>query len=264
MAIFKYEMLQLKWYIFWWSAALAISIFGMLPTYMGFLTGAEIPAGMLAGNAFYDSIGLSMKYINTPIGVYGFLTSFMMIAAGINGMYLGLSIFTKECTGKTADFLMTKPYGRGKVFAAKTLAALTSAIIIGVAYMAGSFASVFSNGADNFDLKLVFLIGLSLIFLTLFFMAIGTFIGVLLPKIRTPLTFSAGVTFLFYITGTFSRKTGFIPGQFITPFVYFGHSNIIDTGGYDSTYMIVFLILVLLFTALSYNIFRKKDILLPS
>lgn len=153
---------------------------------MGFLIGVEMPTEMLSGNAFYDAIGLGMKYIQTPVGVYGFLTSFLMIATGMNGMYLGLSLFTEECVGKTADFLLTKPYSRGQIYCAKLIAAIGGIIIIGTAYLLGSFGAVLTNGVSNFDCKLVLMIGVTATLISLFFLVIGILIGVLLPNIRTP------------------------------------------------------------------------------
>ncbi len=262
MAIFKYELRQLGRYILWWSVALGFLIYAMLPTYIGFMTGTDIPIEMLSGNYFYEAIGLSMKHLSAPIGVYGFLTSFTMIAAAICGMYMGLSVITKEYTGKTTDFLITKPHSRSTVYFAKVAATVCAAIVIGAAYIAGSFASILSNGgAVSFDLTHALLIGLSLIFIEFIFISIGTLVGTLLPKIRTPLMVSSGVVFVLYICGTFSRKTNIVPVRFLSPFAYFDSAAILDTGGYNTVYFVAFAALLLLFTLVSRNIFVEKDVI---
>lgn len=134
MTIFKYELRQLKWHTFWWSVACALLIFGALPTYMSFLTTGAIDMSVIADNAVFEMRGIDRNTLATPMGVFGFLTSFAAIAAGIQGMFLGLKTFTKETIGRSSEFLYTKPYKRSKIFIAKVLAALLSSVIIGACY----------------------------------------------------------------------------------------------------------------------------------
>src|SRR5699024_11356320 len=62
--------------------------------------------------------------ISKPMGMYSFLTGFFMIAGGIFGMHLGLSLHTKECTENTAEYLYTKPCGRQAIYKGKLLCTL--------------------------------------------------------------------------------------------------------------------------------------------
>ncbi len=57
---------------------------------------------------FFDSIGLNMEILNTPMGIYYFLTFFIMFACASNGFNKGLGIMTKEYKQNSADFLLTK------------------------------------------------------------------------------------------------------------------------------------------------------------
>lgn len=77
-----------------------------------------------------------------PLGMYSFLTGFFMVAGGIFGMHLGLSLHTEECTGNTAEYLYTKPCGRKQIYMGKLLCALAGICVTGIFYLATSFLTM--------------------------------------------------------------------------------------------------------------------------
>ena len=85
MVILKYELKRHRTYILGWAIALALCIFLMTPTYYSFLDAASVELFETMGTTdFYRSVGVSMEYLTSPLGIYGFLTSFFMIASGKN------------------------------------------------------------------------------------------------------------------------------------------------------------------------------------
>lgn len=264
MTIFKYELRQIRGYILAWSLAVAILIIGMLPTYMGFIIGNTQPLESLGDNSFFMAMGVNLKYLGTPIGVYSFLTSFFMLAGAINGFFLGINVFTKEYMQKSADFLMTKPYNRSKVYFSKLASSVCGVLLIGGAYAAGSLAAAQLNVKEGFDFRAFALIALSFMLIQLLFLSLGAFVGTAFSKIRTPLSMAAGVAFMAYVIGAYSRKVNNIFIKFLSPYVYFDGFGIIETGSYDTKYLITYVVLTLVFTLFSYNIFIKKDIVFAS
>lgn len=263
MTIFKYELRQIRGYILAWSLAVSILIIGMLPTYMGFIIGGQIPVDF-GNNSFFVALGIKMQYLTTPIGVYSFLTSFFILAGAMNGFFLGINVFTKEYMQKSADFLMTKPYSRTKIYVSKMAASACGAILIGSAYAAGSLAAVLLNVEDSVDFKAFALIAISFTLIQLLFLSLGALVGTVLPKIRTPFTVSAGFAFMAYVIGAYSRKVSNNYTKFLSPYIYFDGFNIMETGSYNDKYMIVYVVLMLVLIALSYGIFIKKDVILVS
>lgn len=264
MAIFKYELRQVRGYILAWSLTLAAAIIVMLPVYMGFIIGSTMPADFLTGNEFFNSIGVNMKYLGTPLGVYGFLTSFALIAGAINGMHLGVRVFTKEYMQKTADYIMTKPYNRTKVYFSKLAAAACACILIGAAFGGGSLAAVFIHVKEGVDLGAFSLMAFSFVLMQLLFVAVGAFTGTVFPGIRTPLSTASGVAFVAYVLGAFSRKTNNAFTSFFSPYIYFDNGRIMEKGSYDPRYMAAFIILLAAFTVIGYRIYVKKDVVLVS
>ncbi len=264
MAIFKYEWRQLRWYTFWWSITCAVSIFMMLPVYLGFISTETLDFSMLANNPVFDLLGVNPEVMTQPIGIFGFLTSFFAIAAGINGMFLGFKAFSKETVGRSAEFLYTKPYKRSSIFCAKVVGALLSALIIGICYYSGAMASGYLNITDSFDFRLFSLIALSFLWVELFFVLLGALVGAVYPKIRTPLLFSSGVVFILYVFSAFASKVGAELIKFFTPFSWFGASVIVENGGYNYGYIVALVGLCAVFVAVGFGTFVKKDTTLIS
>lgn len=260
MAIFKYEMRQLRGYTFWWAVASALAIFLLFPIYISLLGGGAVDIGALEGNPLFDMLGVDAKVISTPIGCYGFLTAFFAIAAGINGMYLGLKAFTKETVQKTADYIYTKPYKRGAIFLAKVISSVISVSLVGFGYFFGSAASASMNISGGFDIKTLSLIAGSFYLIQLYFVLFGAFVGAIYSKIRTSLLLSSGVVFVFYVFSAFSSKINNSFFQFVSPFSYFGVSKMINSGGYNTAYMLTFTVLCVIFAGVGYTTFVKKDV----
>lgn len=169
-----------------------------------------------------------MEYLTAPLGIYSFLTSFFMLASGIFGMHFGMSIHTKEFSGKTSEYLFTKPHTRRGIFCAKALTVLCGVLTVSISFIGASALSLclFQPGFD------VFLVANSLLLLTLFFSALGLLIGVMFSGNRSPLLTAGLVAFAAYCTTSFSRIVGSKAISFLSPYSYFSSAEISHTGFY--------------------------------
>ena len=181
MQIFRFEWKRSQKYILIWATALAVCIFFMTPVYYGMVeTAGTLPAGFAQGG-FFETVGISIELLTKPMGMYSFLTGFFMIAGGIFGMHLGLSLHTKECTENTAEYLYTKPCGRKVIYKEKLLCALAGVCVTGIFYVMASFftMTLFRPGFSTGEFLLV---AGSFVLLTLFFALMGTMAGVFRPN----------------------------------------------------------------------------------
>ncbi|MCL2059278.1 MAG: ABC transporter permease, partial [Oscillospiraceae bacterium] len=256
MAIFKYEMRQLRNYTLWWAVALALFIFLILPSYVSMLAGGATDMGALEGNPMFDMLGVDVNVISTPIGCFGFINAFLAIAGGIGGMFLGLRAFTKETVQKTADYIYTKPYRRGLFFLSKLLSAFISIGIAGICYFIGSVVGGFSATPGGLNIKTLSLLVVSFFLIQFYFVIFGAFVGAVYSKIRSPLLISSGAVFMLYVLSTFASKVGNDLIKFATPFSYFGASGIIVSGGYNAPYMLTYVILCAAFGVIGYITFN--------
>ena len=256
MVILKYELKRHRTYILGWAIALALCIFLMTPTYYSFLDAASVELFETMGTTdFYRSVGVSMEYLTSPLGIYGFLTSFFMIASGIFGMHFGISIHTRECTEGTSEYLFTKPFPRKAIYWAKALTVFVGVAIVGTGYLLASlFAmAIFRSGTPWGEF---FLIALSLTLVTLFFAAMGMMVGILFSRNRSPLLTAGLVVFVEYCITSFSNIVSNRAISFLSPYSFFGAADISKNGFYDLRYLGWFA----LFLVLSYGVFLKKDI----
>lgn len=185
MVIFKNELKQIKRVTMIWSLILSSLILLALPVYIDMVSGGSIPIDSNMDNSFFESIGTSMEVLTTPIGMYSFLTFFILVAFSIYGLNLGLSIMTKEYKQNSADFLMTKPFSRKTIYFSKMLAAVLSIIAIGLSYLIASVISMNLSIDSDFDIITLGLIALPIILIPLLYLLFGMLMGSVFPKIRT-------------------------------------------------------------------------------
>ena len=262
MTIYKYELKQLKGTIFIWSIALGVSIFVMLPVYMEMFTSVGlVDVNNFSDNAFFELIGTNINILMSSIGAFSFLTTFVLMAAAINGMKLGLGSITKEYMNYATDFLFTKPYSRSKIFISKLLASVTAILIISAVYFVASWAGIEAGASSGYDFRIFALIALSVLYMQLIFLAIGMLAGVLFPHIRTPIMVSVGVAFVTYVFGSFSRKMGIAAVGYLSPYIYFDNVQTIINNGYRAGYMLLFVVLFVIFIIVGHKIFCKKDVM---
>lgn len=95
-------------YILIWAAALAVCIFSMTPVYYDMIeTAGTLPSGFTQGG-FWETLDVSLTLLMEPLGMYSFLTGFFMIAGGVFGMHLGLSLSYRRMYGKHSGIFIYK------------------------------------------------------------------------------------------------------------------------------------------------------------
>ena len=152
MGVFRFELKQYKTSIIIWALSLSLAIIFLLPIFSGMLPEDKSSVlHSLQDNPVMEAMGISAENFFSLPGIYAFLSSFLMLAASIHAINLGLSIITKEHMQNTADFLMTKPYSRTQIFLSKMAAALCAIFMIAIAYCIGGFVAMFIVTGGGFD-----------------------------------------------------------------------------------------------------------------
>ncbi len=261
MVVFQYEWKRNRKYILTWALSLAACIFIMTPVYNSMVGTADaLPTG-LKNHALLVSVGMSVEMFQTPFGMFAFLTSFFKIAAGIYGMYLGISRFTKDCAELTAEYLYTKPISRPGIYVQKVLCMLWGMLVMGVLYIAASVAtmSIFHPG---FNMREVLLVAVSFPLHALIFGMIGILIGVMFPRNRSAMLTAFLAVIMEYAVYSFSATIGARSISFLSPFSFFAPAYIHNHGSYDRQYLLWYLFLIGILTILSYRRELRRDIAL--
>lgn len=208
-----------------------------------------------------EALGISINSVASLLGFYSsFALLYVVLCGAIQAMNLGTGIISKEVRDKTADFLLTKPVKRRSIITAKLLSAVVSLIITNIIYII--FASFIAETVKNanFDYKTFLLLSFTLILVQFMFFSLGVLVSVVIPKIRAVLPISISTVFGFFFVSMLSSIIGDKVIRYISPFKYYDAAYIIKNSAYDSKYILIELIFIIVSIIASYIIYCKKDI----
>lgn len=210
-------------------------------------------------DAMKQALGLQVETFGSVLGFYSYVFVYISLCGAIQAMNFGTAIVSKEVREKTADFLLTKPITRKTILTAKVLAAFTSILFTSIVYLVASWLMVAAVATDEYSTKAFLLISISLFLLQVIFLAIGIFLSVYLPKIKSVLSVSLGTVFAFFIIGMLS-SSGDEYKRYLSPFKYFDSYYMIEHTSYEGAFLIVGLGIVAVAIIASYIYYTKKDI----
>ncbi|MFS0862884.1 ABC transporter permease subunit [Fredinandcohnia sp. 179-A 10B2 NHS] len=209
--------------------------------------------------AVQQALGIQVDSFASILGYYSYVFMYITLCGAIQAMNLGTSIVSKEVREKTADFLLTKPVTRTTILTAKVLAAVISLLLTSILYMVGSGLMV-NVVATDYSMTAFLLINLSLFIIQLIFLALGIFVSVYFPKIKSVLTVSLGTVFAFFIIGMLSATSGDEVKRYLSPFKYFDPSYIIKNTSYELPFLLIGIGFIVVAIVVSYFFYTKKDI----
>ncbi|AST57136.1 ABC transporter permease [Thermoanaerobacterium thermosaccharolyticum] len=262
MNVFLHELKFYRKSTIVWSISMAALIIFFLSMYPSFSSSASLVKKVLEGypEPIRKAFGISIDDITKFLGFYSYVFSFVVLGGAIQSMNYGISTISKEIKLKTADFLMTKPIPRNEILTFKLLASLTSIVITDIIYLVTAYITAESVTKESFDIRLFFMISVTLFFVEIIFMSIGVLISAVVGKIKSTISLSLGVVFTFYIIGMLQATLNDKAMKYITPFKYFDTEYIIKNSSYDITFVIISILIVLISIFLSYAVFLKRDI----
>lgn len=262
MNIFKQEINYYKRSTIIWIITFSLMVFGFLSIFHSFATDVEQVKHLLAAYPpqVLATLNLQIGIFFTIYGFFAYLLTFIWLAGSIQAMNLGISVLSKEISGKTADFLLSKPVTRFRLLTEKLGAVLTLILLTNAFFLASAYASAKIFSTTNFDNKIFFLVGGSLFFVQLVFLFFGFFLGAVVPKIKTVVAYSLPIVFSFFIISAFGSVIGKKDIEYLTPFKYFNASYIVEHAAYEAKYLWIILGIVIFCAIGSYLIYLKKDI----
>ncbi|OCA83253.1 ABC transporter permease [Bacillus sp. FJAT-27225] len=261
MNLFLHELKAYKKSILIW----ALSMAGLAVLYISMFSSMvrEIDAykNVLASmpEAMRKALGIYVDSIASLEGYYSFVFVYIILCGAIQAMNLGLGIVSKEITGKTAEFLMTKPVSRSDVLGGKVLAAIVALAITNAIYLFIMVAILLTVDQD-FSMKIFLLISLTTLFVQLMFFALGLLVSAALGKIRSVISISISTVFGFFIVSAIGSLLDDEAMRYFSPFKYFETAYIIKHAAYEVPFSIAAGVFVVAAISLSFFIFVKKDI----
>ncbi len=256
---------ELKYYrrsVVVWSLVLAIILLLFLSVYQSLSSQIDTFREIISRypRALLAAINLRFEMFYSIYGYFGYILTFVWVAGAIQAMNYGTSVVSKEVSGKTADFLLSKPISRNRMLSEKFAAVFVLLLITNIIFIAVALlgAKLFSSG--GFDVKIYILLAVTLFFIQLFFVALGFLFGSVLPKIKTVISITLPTVFVLFIIASFGGILDKPQFYYLTPFKYFDSLYLYQHGTYQYKYLWVLFGFVIICLITSYIIYNRKDI----
>lgn len=264
MNIFKQEFnMKIKSIVIW-----SLSLAGFMIFYMAFFP------TMIKDSTALDSIMSSMPKelfqalglreglsISSLIGYFTLTFTLIQLAIAIQSANYGFSILTEEERDLTADFLMTKPISRSKVYFSKFIAAFLSLIITAIVVSIGSFIALeLFNAGQNYDTLNVLKLLITIPIFQLVFLSMGMLISLFFKKVRSVLSLSMGLAIGLYVINSVSGIVNSEVLGYFSPYYYFEPGIILKNGEYDCILLFLGFGIIAISLIGSYIIYNKRDI----
>jgi ABC-2 type transport system permease protein len=245
-----------------WAVSLSTLVLAFLMMFPAFTKDVATSQKILANfpPAIRSAFDISLQNFFTIYGFFAYLFTFVTLAGAVQAMNLGVGVLSKEDSGKTVDFLLTKPVSRVKVITSKLLAvvcllAFTNIVFSSVALIT---AKIVSTAA--FSSKIFLLISATLLLVQIFFLAFGILLSVIIPKIKSVVSVSLPTVFTFFFIGTLGSILGNDNFKYVSPFKFYDPNYIINHGAYETKFLVIEAVFVVVAIIASYVIYIKKDI----
>src|SRR5665811_154750 len=156
MNVFIHELKSYRKSTIIWTLSLCAFAVIFLLMYPAFTKDVAASRKALAGlpPVFREAVGISLANFFTIFGFYAYLLNFLMLAAAIQAINLGVGVISKEESGKTADFLLSKPVSRASVITSKLLAVLSLLLMTNVVFVSVSLVAARLISPDPFSSKI--------------------------------------------------------------------------------------------------------------
>lgn len=264
MNIYKFELKMYLKSAITWAVSMVVLIYFFMVIFPAFSEDTEMmdliiqnyPEEML--KAFGMNTGLALSSLP---GYLVFMFPFVQLCLAMQSANYGFSMLSVEERELTADFLMTKPVSRTRIFTSKLLAAITALTIVQASVWIGTFSSIELFGANKAYNSEHLLLMLSTIFLfQMFFVSIGMLVSVMVKKIRSVLSYSMGISFGLYVLNAMKNIIGGDTLGLISPFYYYEPGYILEKGGFNTTYYIIGIGAIILSLCVSFVLYKRRNI----
>ncbi|MFA5867210.1 MAG: ABC transporter permease subunit [Actinomycetota bacterium] len=210
--------------------------------------------------ALRKAFGLNFDPKFALASFYALVLGFTTLAAAIQAMNLGTASLSKEERGKTAEFLLSKPIKRSSIVSAKLAAAVVVIAGTNVVFVSATWTIMMAVSKVALSTSVFLLMSLTLLFVQIFFVALGFLISVSAKRIKNVLSVSLVTVFAFYIVGMFDAVLGAKAVRYLTPFKFFDLIYVYKHGSYEWQYPLIEIMFVIAAVAAGYYIYSRRDI----
>lgn len=262
MNIFLRELKANRKALIIWSICMFLLVVSGMGKYTAYSSGG-------ASNDVFNKLPYSMKAllgmgsfdVTTMSGFYAMLFLYIELAAAIHAVLLGSGIVSKEERDKTTEFLMVKPVPRATIISSKFLAALVNIAVLNLVSLFSSLmmVSAYNKGKDISGEITLFL--LSMFVVQLLFLSVGAVLAAIIRNPKASGSLSVGILMASFVISKVTDLNDRLDIlNLLSPFKYFSYQDLVDGKGLNFGIAALSLLLVAVFSVLTYVYYRKRDL----
>lgn len=264
MNIYKFELSMLKKSILIWSLAVPLG----LAFYMLFYPTIATDTGALDDlmnsfpEEFLAAFGMNAELpVSSLLGYFSLTVSMIYIPIAIQASNYGFHMLSVEEREFTADFLLTKPVKRSKIFLSKVFAALTALIITNLFMWIITISTLYLvKGNNPLEIDKVLVVLSSFGFIQLFFFSLSLLISVSIKKVSSVLSFSMGLSFGLYILSALGSVLSFNIFKLLSPYAHFDPNYILINTNHQWNLVLITIAVIIISIPVSYILYAKRNI----
>ena len=264
MNIYKFELSMLRKSILIWALAIPLGTIFYMSFYPMIAQDTTAFAAVIENYPaeFLAAFGMNPELpMFSLLGYLSLTFGMVQIPLAIQASNYGFHILSVEERELTADFLLSRPITRAKIFIIKCLAAFTSLTIVNIAMWIGTIGVILAvKGDSDPEFGKVIVLLSSIVFLQLAFFGIGLLISVSIKKVSSVLSFSMALGFGMYILSSLGAILTSDIFNIISPYAHFSPTHILINGSYDWSLAIISILIILVTIPLSYFLYHKRNI----
>lgn len=234
-----------------------------LPFYSAFAADAEMLNQLMQQfpPEFLAAFGMTGINMATVLGYYSLIFTFAQVILSIQAANYGFGLLSVDEAELTADFLMSKPVSRARIWVSKVLAALTSLLVTQAAVWAIAFFSIETFRAGHpYEAATLVKILLSMFPFQVFFFSVGLAISMLVRRIRNVVPYGMGLGFGLYIINAFGDMLGESKLEWLSPFKHFDAGTLIAEGAYNGKMVALSVSVIVAALVIAYVRYLRRDI----
>jgi len=133
-------------------------------------------------------------------------------------------------------------------------------IVTNIIFLGGTWwlINIFVKDIPTFAVFLT--VSVAFMMIQSFFFALGFFVGVILPRVKSVIAVSLPTVFGFYVFGMLDNVIGADKIKYLTPFKFFNLESLASGGAYDTSSLVFLGFLLAIFIGGSIYIYQRKDI----
>jgi ABC-2 type transport system permease protein len=245
-----------------WTLSLCAGTFFIFSMFPAFSANATALSDALKNYPLMIQLafGLFIDQIGSVNGFYSFIVTVLTLIGSVQAMTLGLSVVSKETTGRTADFLLTKPVTRGHVAVSKILAVFTCILVTSAVFIGASVGCATAVSGAPFAHKSLLLMALTFFFVQTMFLALGFVVATVVPKIRSVLPVALSWVFAFFALGTVAAMLENEKLYYLSPFKYFETRYILTMSAYKPSFVLAAVLVVAGCVIAGFVVFTRRDV----